>query len=432
MTYEEAMERYGSDRPDLRFDMAFQDLTDILRETQYGIFRQVISQGGSIKGFCVKGKAALLSKNVLQNEYAMKIAPSFGARGMTWMKGVNGGLESNIVQFFSHSEQSRLKGRFNVSNEDVLIMIADPSRDKVNKVLCSLRLHLAERLGMIPQDQYRPLWVTDFPLFELKDGKLASQHHPFTMPDRTDFDPMNKEEMVTLKSRAYDLVMNGEELGGGSIRIHQMEIQRKIFRALELTEDEIEAKFGFFLRALEFGAPPHGGLALGMDRVVAMILKAPSIREVIAFPKNRSAYCPLSQAPSSVDDSQLEELGLLKPALASRVSNSKKGEGTEERLPRPSERVDLNQVRHIAKLARLRMTEEEALSYQNDLNDILSYVETLGELDTGAVEPMHHVLEIKNVWREDRQGKSEKHESILSNAPSRDGDYYKVPRIIDG
>jgi aspartyl-tRNA synthetase len=431
MTYEKAMERYGSDRPDLRFDMAFQDLTDILRETQYGIFHRIISQGGSVKGFSVKGKAALLSKNVLQNEYAMKIAPSFGARGMTWMKVVNGELESNIVQFFSDSELSSLRGRFNGSDGDVLIMIADASRDLVNKVLCSLRLHLAEQLGMIPQDQYRPLWVTDFPLFELKDGKLASQHHPFTMPDRTDFDPANKEEMVTLKSRAYDLVMNGEELGGGSIRIHQMEIQRKIFRALELTEDEIESKFGFFLRALEFAAPPHGGLALGMDRVVAMILKAPSIREVIAFPKNRSAYCPLSQAPSLVDDSQLEELGLFKPGLELRVPKSKKGAEAEKINPVPSERVDLNQVQHIARLARLRVTEEEALSYQNDLNDILSYVETLGELDTEGVEPMRHVLEIKNVWREDKQGKSEKQESILSNAPSRDGNYYKVPRIIE-
>ena len=432
MTYDAVIERYGSDRPDIRFDMAFQDLTDILKETQYGIFRQIINQGGSVKGFCVKGQAALLSKNVLQNEYAMEIAPSFGARGMTWMKVVNGGLESNIVQFFTESEQSRLRGRFEVSDGDVLIMIADPSRDLVNKVLCSLRLHLAERLGVIPQDQYRPLWVTDFPLFELKDGKLGSQHHPFTMPDRTDFDPMNKEEMVTLKSRAYDLVMNGEELGGGSIRIHQMEIQKKIFRALELTEDEIEAKFGFFLRALEYGAPPHGGLALGLDRVVAMILKAPSIREVIAFPKNRSAYCPLSQAPSRVDDSQLEELGLFKPALGLRVSKSKKEANAEEKTPKPSERVDLKQLKHIAKLARLRMTEEEALSYQNDLNEILTYVETIGELDTEAIEPMSHVLEIKNVWREDKQGKPEGQESILSNAPSRDGDYYKVPRIIEG
>jgi aspartyl-tRNA synthetase len=225
--------------------------------------------------------------------------------------------------------------------------------------------------------------------------------------------------------------MNGEELGGGSIRIHRMEIQRKILRALELTEDEIESKFGFFLRALEFGAPPHGGLALGMDRVVAMILKAPSIREVIAFPKNRSAYCPLSQAPSLVDDSQLEELGLFKPASASRDSNSRRGAGTEGKTTGPSERVDIHQVQHIARLARLRVTEEEALAYQNDLNDILSYVETLGELDTEAVEPMRHVLEIKNVWRDDKQGKSEEQESILSNAPSRDGDYYKVPRIIE-
>ncbi len=432
MTYDEAMERYGSDRPDTRFDMAFQDLTDILKDTHYSIFRQIIHQDGFVKGFCVRGKAALLSKNVLQNEYAMKIAPSFGARGMTWMKVVDGDLDSNIVQFFTETERDRLRGRFNAVDGDVLILIADASRDLVNKALCSLRLHLAERLGMIPQDLYRPLWVTDFPLFELKDGRLGSQHHPFTMPDRTDFDPTNRTELLTLRSRAYDLVMNGEELGGGSIRIHQMELQRKIFRALDLTEHEVEAKFGFFLRALQYGAPPHGGLALGLDRVVAMILKAPSIREVIAFPKNRSAYCPLSQAPSWVDDSQLEELGLFKPAPDARVPKSKKGMEAEQESPPPSERVDLKQVKHIAKLARLRMSEEEALSCQNDLNDILSYVETLGEVDTRAVEPMSHVLEIKNVWREDKQGKSRKQEPILSNAPSREGSYYKVPRIIDG
>jgi aspartyl-tRNA synthetase len=432
MTYEEAVERYGSDRPDLRFDMAFEDVTEIVKDTKYGVFRRITSAGGKVKGFSIRGKADRLSKNVLQNEYAMKIAPSFGARGMTWMKVTGSKLESNIVQFFSESELDRLKERFQAADGDVLILIADLSREMANKVLCSLRLHVADRLGMAPADRFSPLWVTDFPLFELKDGKLGSQHHPFTMPDRTDFDPTDQDDLITLKSRAYDLVINGEELGGGSIRIHDLEIQRKIFRALELTDEEIEAKFGFFLKALEYGAPPHGGLALGLDRVVAMVLRAPSIREVIAFPKNRSAYCPLTQAPSLVEESQLKELGLLQPPPEPGAAKVRKL-AKAERMPSPAaERITLDRVRHVAKLARLRMTEEEALSYQKDLNDILSYVETLSELDTENVKPMSHVLEMKNVWREDKPGKSDKKESILSNAPVRDGDYYKVPRIIEG
>jgi aspartyl-tRNA synthetase len=432
MAYEEAIERYGSDRPDLRFDMAFEDVTDIVKQTRYSVFRQVTSVGGSVKGFSIKRKADQLSKNVLQNEYAMQIAPSFGARGMTWMKMTAGKLESNIVQFFSESELDRLKERFQAADGDVLILVADVSRELVNKVLSSLRLHMADRLGMMPADRCSPLWVTDFPLFELKDGKLGSQHHPFTMPDRIDFDPADQEDLIALKSRAYDLVMNGEELGGGSIRIHDMEIQKKIFRALELADEEIEAKFGFFLRALEYGSPPHGGLALGLDRVVAMILKAPSIREVIAFPKNRSAYCPLTQAPSPVEESQLEELGLLLSSPDSGIAKARKLAKTE-RMPLPAaEGITLERVKHVAKLARLRMTEEEAVSYQKDLNDILGYVETLSELDTENVEPMSHVLEMRNVWREDKPAKPDKREAILSNAPVRDGDYYKVPRIIEG
>ncbi|MBU2497802.1 MAG: aspartate--tRNA ligase, partial [Proteobacteria bacterium] len=311
MTYEEAMERYGTDRPDLRFDMTFEEVTDIVKETGYAVFRKITGQGGVVKGFCVKGQAEALSKNVLQNEYALRIAPSFGAKGLTWMKVAHGELESNIVQFFSRNEQRLLTERLHAEDGDVLIMVADLSRDLVNKVLCSLRLHMAERLRLIPLDLYAPLWVTDFPLFELKDGRVSSQHHPFTMPDRTEFDPEDKEDLLRLKSRAYDLVLNGEELGGGSIRVHDMDIQRKIFVALDMSQEEIESKFGFFLKAFEYGAPPHGGLALGLDRVIAMILKTPSIREVIAFPKNRSAFCPLTQAPAFVEKQQLEELGLL-------------------------------------------------------------------------------------------------------------------------
>ncbi|MCX5878527.1 MAG: aspartate--tRNA ligase [Deltaproteobacteria bacterium] len=432
MTYDDAMERYGSDRPDLRFGMAFEEVTDILAETEYAVFRQVLEGSGCIKGFCVKAQADSLSKNVLQNEYAVKIAPSLGARGMTWMKVADGRLDSNIVQFFSETEQDRLKERFRAEDGDVIIMIADTSRDLVNKVLSGLRLHLAERLKLIPEDRYDPLWVTDFPLFELKDGKLGSQHHPFTMPDRIDFDPANKQECLTLKSRAYDLVMNGEELGGGSIRIHRMDIQKKIFLALELTEEELETKFGFFLRALEYGAPPHGGLALGLDRVIAMILKASSIREVIAFPKNRSAYCPLSEAPSFVDGSQLKELGLAAPVAGFAHERASRAPLMTEAATLVSEKISMDHVRHIAKLARLKLSESEALLYQKDLNSILEYVETLRELDAENVRPMSHVIPMQNVWREDKPGKAGKPEEILSNAPTREKDFFKVPKIIEG
>jgi len=432
MTYEDAMERYGSDRPDLRFGMAFEEVTDILKETGCAVFRQVLQAGGCIKGFCVTGQADSLSKNLLQNEYAMKIAPSFGAKGMSWMKAANGRFESNIVQFFTESELGRLKDRFHARDGDVLILIADTSRDLVNKVLAALRLHLAERLGLIPEDRYEPLWVTDFPLFELKEGKLGSQHHPFTMPDRIDFDPADKEECLSLKSRAYDLVMNGEELGGGSIRIHRMDIQKKVFLALELTEQELEAKFGFFLRALEYGAPPHGGLALGLDRVIAMILKASSIREVIAFPKNRSAYCPLSQAPSHVEASQLKELGLALPGAEFAQEMALRAPVEQEAGPSGLEKITPEHVRHIAKLARLKLTDSEVLLFQKDLNSILEYVETLRELDAENVRPMSHVIPMKNVWREDKPAKAGKAEEILSNAPAREGDFFKVPKIIEG
>jgi len=432
MTYDDAMERYGSDRPDLRFGMAFEEATDVLKETEYAVFRQVLDGRGCIKGFCIKGQADFLSKNVLQNEYAMKIAPSFGAKGMTWMKVTDGRLESNIVQFFSQTEQDRLQKRFRTEDGDVIIMIADTSRDLVNKGLSGLRLHLAERLKNISENRFVPLWVTDFPLFELKEGKLGSQHHPFTMPDRIDFDPANKQECLTLKSRAYDLVMNGEELGGGSIRIHRMDIQKKIFLALELTEQELEAKFGFFLRALEYGAPPHGGLALGLDRVIAMILKASSIREVIAFPKNRSAFCPLSQAPSFVEGSQLKELGLAIPLAGFASEKTSRPDVQTEPAPYDSEKISPHRVKHIAKLARLKLTDSEVLLYQKDLNSILEYVETLRDLDAENVRPMSHVIPMKNVWREDKPGKPGKAEEILSNAPAREKDFFKVPKIIEG
>ena len=433
MSYYDAMDRFGTDRPDLRFGMEFVDVTDVVRTSNYSIFRKIIEQGGRVKGFCVSGKSDELSKNVLQNEYAFKIAPSFGAKGMTWMRVMNGELESNIVKFFDDKERDGLRESFNAVDGDVLIMVADVSIDDINKVLCSLRLHIANRLNMIPKSAFCPVWITDFPMFEMKDSGVQALHHPFTMPNRVDFNPDDIDELLSLSSRAYDLVMNGEELGGGSIRIHRMEIQEKIFKALGLKNEEIESKFGFFLKALRFGAPPHGGLALGMDRVIAMILGTDSIRDVIAFPKNRSALCPLTQAPSFVDMQQLRELGLtegLKSGVHKIEAPVYKNESYFDNIDKDG--IDVSVLNYVATLGSLRLNKNEENAFIKDLNEILVYVKMIQDLDTENVSPLAHIVHMENVWRSDELKKSGQEDSILACAPERENNYFKVPRVIEG
>lgn len=435
MTYHEAIDTTGSDRPDTRFGLRFIEATDIFKNTKYGIFKQIIQREGHIKGINIKGQSEKLSKNVLQNEYAKQIVPGFGAKGMTWMRVIDGKLESNIVQFFSRYEKEAMIQRFGAENGDVIIMIGDPSYDVVTTVLGLLRQHIAERLGMITNNAYCPVWITSFPLFEATEEGIASSHHPFTAPDCTDFDPTNLEEILRLPSRAYDLVINGEELGGGSIRINNADMQRKIFHALGFSKTEVEEKFGFFLRAFDYGIPPHGGIALGLDRVISMILGAESIREVIAFPKNRRAFCPLTKTPDPVNELQLKELG-----LEFRSSKERPIKGFHKLIHeaigghefKEVERISKEEVKHVAKLARLRITDFEADSYQKDLNSILEHFETLKELNTEKAHPMSHVLKLKNVWREDKPGKLKKPKSILSNAPMEERNYFKVPKILEG
>jgi aspartyl-tRNA synthetase len=419
MTYAEAMDATGSDRPDLRFGLRFVDVTDVFSQTNYAIFRQILQRGGCIKGINIKGQSDKLSKNVLQNEYAKEIAPSFGAKGMTWMRAEGGKLESNIVQFFSSREQADLREKFDVADGDVLIMIADPSSAIVTSALGQLRLHLANRLDLIPAHSFCPVWITEFPLFEAtEEGGVTSSHHPFTSPDRSDFDPENIEELLTLRSRAYDLVMNGEELGGGSIRINDRGVQRKIFTALGLTEEETQEKFGFFLRAFDFGAPPHGGLALGMDRTVSMILQTPSIREVIAFPKNRSAACPLTGAPSMVKREQLAELGLLNP-------------GGQDVLPGTVEKKD--RIDNLSWVSRIGVaTCERAM-----IEDILTQAEELALLaaqKAGQEEPACNVAPVANRTRpgtEEKRSPLAQTGQLLKSAPSVKGNYYKVTNILE-
>ena len=418
MTWLEAVETTGTDRPDLRFGLRFLEATDIFADTGYSIFKQVLHRGGYIKGFNVKGASGQLSKNVLQNEYAIKIVPGFGAKGMTWMRVTDGELDSNIVQFFSDAEKRALMERFEVEDNDVILMIADPSRSLVNTVLGQLRLHVAHQLKMIPKDTYCPVWITDFPLFEVTDEGITSNHHPFTAPDRTDFDAENTEELLSLLSRAYDIVVNGEELGGGSVRIHQKNLQQKIFQALGLSDKEVEKKFGFFLNALEYGAPPHAGLAVGLDRAVAMILQTTSIREVTAFPKNRSAFCPLTRAPAEVAYEQLAELGLLDIR------------GKEE-LPGIS--LEKDRIDHLAWVSRLGILDGEHAVIESALTDAEEMAARI-QAQAGDNKPAFSVAVLKNRFRKGGSPARCPHAhsgELFKNAPAVKGDYFKVATIIE-
>jgi len=308
ITYQESMDKYGCDRPDLRFGLEMTNVTDIFKHTSYKIFQSISQSGGLIKGINISGMADHMSKSMLQEDLAKKVIPSMGAKGMTWMKVIDGKLESNIVQFLSDTEQSAIIDKLQGKNGDVLIFIADIDHALVNDVLGRFRLYIANRLNLIPKDIYKPCWVVDFPLYERKDGRLHSVHHPFTSPKVDITQIENQDDLLKVTAIAYDVVVNGEELGGGSIRIHDPNIQAKIFKDLGLTPEQIEQKFGFFINAFKYGTPPHGGLAIGVDRLTSMVLGLENIREVIAFPKNRVAYCPLTQAPSPVTTDQLTEL----------------------------------------------------------------------------------------------------------------------------
>lgn len=307
LTYDDAMNKYGSDKPDLRFGLEMITMTDVFADTSYKIFNSIVKSGGLIKGINLKGQAENLSKNVLQEEFAKVLIPKLGGKGMTWMKVENGKLDSNIVQFFNEAEQAQIIERMHAQDGDVLFFIADTKHSLVNDVLGKFRVYIAERQGLIPEGFF-PCWVVDFPMFELQDNRLYAVHHPFTQAQTPLTGSETQADLLNAKARAYDLVINGEEIGGGSIRIHQWDQQQKLFELLGLTPEEIEEKFGFFVKALKYGTPPHGGIALGVDRLVSMLLNTDSIRDVIAFPKNRMAYCPLTQAPDTVKDEQLKEL----------------------------------------------------------------------------------------------------------------------------
>ena len=308
LKYQEAIDRFGTDKPDMRIDMEIVDLAEIVRGTKFKVFAQVLESGVKIRALNIKNSADSLSRKALDD--LTEVAKTYAAKGMAWIKVQENELQSPIIKFFDQEMLDRMLEKLQSKPGDTIVFIADTPKI-VADALAHLRLAIAKLLNLVDESKNAFIWVTEFPLVEYDEieKRHHAMHHPFTAPREEDLDKFESDPR-SIKARAYDLVLNGNEIGGGSIRIHQKEVQEKMFKLLGIGKEEAEAKFGFLLDALQYGAPPHCGIAMGLDRIAMLLTGADSIRDVIAFPKTQKATCMMTQAPSDIDKKQLKELKL--------------------------------------------------------------------------------------------------------------------------
>lgn len=308
MTYDEAMERFGSDKPDLRFGMELKNISDLVKDTDFGVFKSAIDAGGSVRGINVLGLADMPRKQI---DSLIEFVKTYKAKGLAWISVLEDGeFKTTLSKFFTNDELSKIAEVFSAKAGDLILLCAD-SDDVVFDSLGALRCEVARRENLIDPNKYEFLWVVDFPLLEWDEetNRFYAKHHPFTMVKDEDIELLETNPKKA-RAKAYDIVINGYEAGGGSMRIYQKEVQEKMFNILGFTKEEAEERFGYFLEAFKYGAPPHGGIAFGLDRLNMLAVKTTAIRDVIAFPKVKDASCPLTDAPNIVEDAQLEELGL--------------------------------------------------------------------------------------------------------------------------
>ena len=415
MTYHEAMECYGFDKPDLRFGMPMVDLTEFMRTSDFSVFRKVVDGGGVVKALTIKGGQKLTRSQI---EYLTDKAVEYGGSGMAWIAlDASGAVQSILTKYFSEVQMHALIEKMEAEPEDMIIFCAEPAH-KARVVLGSLRLEIGDMLELRKKEDFAFVVVTDFPLFEYDEasGRFVAMHHPFTRPMDEDlhlFDSAPEK----MRAKAYDIVLNGIELGSGSIRIHDRSMQAKMFETLGFTEEQVENRFGFMLKAFEFGVPPHGGFAFGLDRLIMMLVGAGSIREVIAFPKMRDGSCAMMDAPSTVDADQLEELSIF-------LSSAYEQEKTRQSL-------DLSVIEYVSDLARIELTPHEKVSFAKDLNDVIAFADQLSALDVSEVEPLNQVFGSANRFRADVPVKSLERDDVLMNAPEGKDGYFFVPKTVE-
>ena len=308
MTWKEAMNRFGSDKPDLRFGMELVDVSETVKDTEFVVFKGALENGGSVRGINAKGQGAMPRKKI---DKLVEFAKGYGAKGLAYIAiHEDGSWKSSFSKFMTEEQMEALIKAMDGQAGDLLLFAADRNKIVWN-VLGALRLELAEQMGLLDKNEYRFVWITEFPLLEWSDeeNRFTAMHHPFTMPMDEDL-PLLDTDPGAVRAKAYDIVLNGTEIGGGSVRIHQNDVQEKMFEMLGFTKAQAHERFGFLLDAFKYGVPPHAGLAYGLDRLVMLMAKEDSIRDVIAFPKVKDASCLMTEAPSPVDAAQLEELGL--------------------------------------------------------------------------------------------------------------------------
>lgn len=308
MTYDEAMSRYGSDKPDTRFEMELVDLSEIVKDSSFKVFATAVATGGQVKAINAKGAAEKYSRKDI--DALAEFVARYGAKGLAWLKVDAEGLKGPIAKFFSEEDTAAIKATLDAADGDLILFVAD-KKSVVADALGALRSKLAKELNLIEPGKFNFLWVTDWPLLEYKEdeGRYYAAHHPFTMPFREDLEFLESDP-ARVRAQAYDIVLNGYELGGGSLRIFERPIQEKMFKVLGFTKEQAQEQFGFLLNAFEYGTPPHGGIAIGLDRLVMLLAGSTNLRDTIAFPKTASASCLLTDAPGEVSQAQLDELHL--------------------------------------------------------------------------------------------------------------------------
>ncbi len=419
LTWREAMDRYGSDKPDLRFGLPIADVTELARGCGFSVFRKAVEAGGVVRALNVKGRCDFSRGTI---EELTKKALAYGAGGMAWIAlREDGEPYSVLTKYFSKADFAALLDAVDGRPGDFILFCADRF-STVCRTLGGLRLDLADLLGLRrnPGD-YKFCFVTDFPQFEYseEEGRYVATHHPFTMPYPEDL-PYLLTDPARVRAQAYDVVLNGVELGSGSIRIHSRDVQKRMFEALGFSDGQIGERFGFLVNAFQYGTPPHGGFAFGLDRLVMQMLGAPSLRDVIAFPKTKDARCPLTGAPGPVDPAQLDALGL--------AGLLREGVGVPAKARRSQARVDVDAA---ANLARLRVAPEEREALERQMAELVAFAGQLAEADTEGVPPAGHVVPLENVFRPDRAGTPLPRADLLAGAPETWDGCFFVPQVVE-